>query len=205
MKRNVLIIIAVAAAVMLSSCRNPQVPANLQEKLDSIKTLEQLEQLRAQGISLEEASPMQQFYDSLAVQALPLSYSEDYVAMLPNYQPVPQALVQLMNFEGRMNPMAIALPETISKRLMILAADEGDGRYSLWLYVLDSEYFPTDKLCLYSPKRQAQEPDDQSTMEFSITSAYEIFLTTYTADHKTKRQRLFVINDAQKFVELIPQ
>jgi hypothetical protein len=42
-------------------------------------------------------------------------------------------------------------------------------------------------------------------MEFSITSAYEIFLTTYTADHKTKRQRLFVINDAQKFMELIPQ
>lgn len=204
-KYNIKTILTISAAIVLmTACNNnnQQVPADLQHKLDSIRALEQLELLRAQGINLDEnASPMQQFYDTLAIQPLPLRFSADYVSELPNYQTVPLSLAQLMNFEGRLSSKAIALPETTSLRLMILAADGGDNQYTLWLYSLGPDFFPVDKLCLYTPTKQVCKDGEPLMTEFSITSDYEIFLTTVTADHKTERQRLFTVDELLHFKE----
>lgn len=190
----------VLVAGLLAACGNNRIPANLQEKLDSVHALEKAEMLRAQGIKVEEVSPMREFYDSLAIEPLPLSSSETYVAILPNYTPIPQLLAELMNFEGRVSPSAVALPETSSVRLMLLAADAQDGQHSLWLYTLDSDCLPVDKLCVYRPERML--PDGRiQTMEFSITSDYEICVTTYTTDHRQEEQRLYVIDESLHFVE----
>ena len=46
----------------------------------------------------------------------------------------------------------MSLPETIGTRLVLLAADVNEEEYELWLYSLDNEYFPVDKLLLYEPQ-----------------------------------------------------
>ncbi len=210
------ILIATAILVVLlsfiifhfSSNSGEMSPELLQQKLDSIRRLENKERLAAQGINLDrEVSPVQIFYDSLGIQPLPLRYSEDYVATLPNYKTVPAELASFMGLEGRIQPKAISLPETAGTRLMILAADEGDGLYSLWLYSLDDDYMPADKLCLYATSKEEAkanldaEPEDQLIQDFVITSDYEIRLTDYTGKLKAEAQRVFHIDPSRHFIE----
>ncbi len=209
MKQFRLLLLLLLAVVLLTACGNKQMsPAEMQQKLDSIARLETIEQLEMQGVHIgKDISPIQLFFDSLNIQPLPVRYSDDYVKYLPNYTSVPYELVKFMNFEGRTDPKAIALPESAGARLMILAADEGDGLYSLWLYSLDNDFMPVDKLCLYATsKEEAKEnleadPEDQLIQDFVITSDYEIRLTDYTGKLQAQVQRVFHIDPSRHFEE----
>ena len=145
--------------------------------------------------------------DGLNIQPLPVRFSDDYVKYLPNYTSVPYELVKFMNFEGRTDPKAIALPESAGARLMILAADEGDGLYSLWLYSLDDDYMPVDKLCLYATSKEEQkenelaDPEDKLIQDFVITSDYEIRLTDYSGKFEAEVQRVYHVDMSRKFSE----
>ena len=192
-------------AVLLMACGNRRLsPEVLQQKIDSVYALEKLEELKRQGVNLEDVSPFQLFYDSLDIQALPMSYSEDYMKILPNYQVVPQAIMSFLELEGRIAPKAIALPETIGARLVLLAADVADGEYELWLYSLDSDCYPVDKLLLYQPQVISDSKLTLPPQEtyFSITSNYEIRVMEY-ADESDEFGQLstFIVDDARMFVE----
>ena len=192
-------------AVLLMACGNRRLsPEVLQQKIDSVYALEKLEELKRQGVNLEDASPFQLFYDSLDIQALPMSYSENYMKILPNYQVVPQAIMSFLELEGRVAPKAIALPETIGARLVLLAADVADGEYELWLYSLDSDCYPVDKLLLYQPQVISDSKLTLPPQEtyFSITSNYEIRVMEY-ADESDEFGQLstFIVDDARMFVE----
>lgn len=213
-RRTILIASAILVALLslviyrLSDSSDSMSPAELQMKLDSIQRLEAKERLAAQGIHLDrEVSPVQLFYDSLEIQPLPIRYSEEYVTGLPNYKTVPAELVSFMGLEGRVEPKAISIPETAGARLMILAADEGDGLYSLWLYSLDDEYMPVDKLCLYAINKEdakanlEADPEDQLIQDFVVTSDYEVRLTDYTGKFKAEVQRVFHIDPSRHFNE----
>lgn len=213
-RRTILIASAILVALLslviyrLSNSSDSMSPAELQMKLDSIQRLEAKECLAAQGIHLDRGvSPVQLFYDSLEIQPLPIRYSEEYVTGLPNYKTVPAELASFMGLEGRVEPKAISIPETAGARLMILAADEGDGLYSLWLYSLDDEYMPVDKLCLYATNKEdakanlEAEPEDQLIQDFVVTSDYEVRLTDYTGKFKAEVQRVFHIDPSRHFSE----
>ena len=207
--RKCLFVIAALAVLAVVSCRNNRLsPEQMQHKLDSIAKVENKEKLEAQGIHLDrEVSPVQLFFDSLGIQPLPLRYSEDYVKFLPGYKVVPAELASYMGFEGRMEPKAILLPEAAGAKLMILAADEGDNLYSLWLYSLDDEFMPVDKLCLYATnKEDAKEneladPEDQLIQDFVVTSDYEVRLTDYSGKYKAEIQRVYHIDPSRHFEE----
>ncbi|MCR4582561.1 MAG: hypothetical protein K5764_03295 [Prevotella sp.] len=208
LERHVLPVVIAGVLLSLTACGNRMSQAEMQRKLDSIAKLEGAERLAAQGIRVgENASPLRLFFDSLNIQPLPIRYDEDYVKMLPNYKEVPLEFVTLLNLEGRHAPKAIALPETVGTKLMILAADEGDGLYSLWLYSLDSELMPVDKLCLYADSKEDEEenkialPEDQLIQDFVITSDYEICLTDYSGKFKAEVQRVYHIDPSRQFVE----
>ena len=209
MKQSRLFFLSLLGVVMLAACGNKQQsPADLQRKLDSIAKIESVEQLEMQGVRLgQDISPIQLFYDSLNIQPLPVRYSEDYVQYLPNYTSVPYELVKFMNFEGRTDPKAIALPESAGARLIILAADEGDGLYSLWLYSLDDDYMPVDKLCLYATSKEEKQendladPEDKLIQDFVITSDYEVRLTDYSGKFEAEVQRVYHVDMSRKFSE----
>lgn len=209
MKQIGLFFITLSGIVLLAACGNRQMsPGEMQRKLDSIARLETIEQLEMQGIHIgKDVSPIQLFFDSLNIQPLPVRYSDEYVKYLPNYTSVPYELVRFMNFEGRTDPKAIALPESAGARLMILAADEGDGLYSLWLYSLDNDYMPVDKLCLYATSKEEQkenelaDPEDKLIQDFVITSDYEIRLTDYSGKFKAEVQKVYHVDMSRKFSE----
>ena len=210
MKQIGLFFITLSGIVLLAACGNRQMSlGEMQRKLDSIARLETIEQLEMQGIHIgKDVSPIQLFFDSLNIQPLPVRYSDEYVKCLPNYTSVPYELVRFMNFEGRTDPKAIALPESAGARLMILAADEGDGLYSLWLYSLDDDYMPVDKLCLYATSKEEQkenelaDPEDKLIQDFVITSDYEIRLTDYSGKFEAEVQRVYHVDMSRKFSEV---
>ena len=184
------------------ACGGRRSEVNLQEKLDSIRRLEQIEQLKLQGIQLEGTNPFQMFFDSLGIQPLPLRSSADYLTYLPNYQEVPGEIFEMMGFEGRVSPKAITLPETLGARLMLLASDATDGEHTLWLYSIDDDYMPVDKLQLYQPHHKS-ETDLKPTLEsgFTITSDYQINIFEYTPEHKIKSQKTYTIDASRCFIE----
>lgn len=201
--RNLLLILGLTALV--AACGNRRMSGvELQQKIDSVNRLEVARQLKLRGIQLEETSPLQMFYDSLHIQSLPLSYSEDYMKYLPNFTIVPASIMYYLELEGRVAPKAIALPEMINARLILLAADMTDGEYELWLYSLDDDYMPVDKLQLYAPKVLSDTdislPDQE--VFFSITSNLEISMLEFTSDYSTRGQvSTFVVDESRLFVE----
>ena len=196
------------AVLLMTACGGRRMsPEELQKKLDSVKAIEMKEKLALQGIDLESSgNVMKLFYDSLEIQPLPLSYNEDYIRMLPSYKPVPDEVVSYMNIVDCRHPKAISLPETIGAKLIIIAADETDGEYSLWLYSLDDDFFPVDKLCLFSvderePEEYTEINQEEFLQYFSITSDYMIRLMDYSKEgYKARLEEIYEIDDSRKFL-----
>ena len=201
--RNLLLILCLTALV--AACGNRRMSeVELQQKIDSVNKLEAARQLKLRGIQLEETSPLQMFYDNLRIQSLPLSYSEAYMKYLPNFTVVPASIMYYLELEGRVAPKAIALPEMLGARLILLAADMTEGEYELWLYSLDDDYFPVDKLQLYAPKTLSETDLNLPEQEthFSITSDLEIRLMEYTSDYAWQGQlSVFVVDESRQFIE----
>ena len=193
-----------ALVVLMVSCggRRQMSPEELAHKLDSVKALEIKEKLKLQGIDVESSdNPFKVFFDSLSMQTLPLSYTEDYVHFLPGFQEVPAEILSYMNLNGGEHPKAVSLPESIGARLMILAVEESAGFYSLWLYSLDNDYVPIDKLCLYAIEDKEDDIDPEEFIEyFSITSDFEIHLIDYSKTrNEVNSEEVYYIDDARKF------
>ena len=203
--RKIVGILAMAALIV--SCggnRHQMSPEELAQKLDSIKALEIKEKLKLQGIDLESSdNPFKVFFDSLNMQTLPLTYSEDYVRFLPGYQEIPTEILSYMELQGGEHPKAVSLPESVGDRLMILAVDESDDLYSLWLYSLDNDYVPIDKLCLYAIEDKEDDIDPEEFIEyFSITSDFEIHLIDYSKTRQEiNSEEVYYIDASRKFVQ----
>ena len=201
------LLVMMCAALMVAACGGRRMsPEELQHKLDSIKALEIKERLALQGVNLEASdNPLKLFYDSLEIQSLPISYSEDYVSFLPAYKDVTPEIVSYMELIECKHPKAVALPESVGARLMIMAADESAGHYSLWLYSLDDDYVPVDKLCLYAvddidPEDVVDFGEEQFVQYFSITSDYEIRLMDYTKQqYKARLEEVYHIDESRRF------
>ena len=201
------LLVMMCAALMVAACGGRRMSSEeLQHKLDSVKALEIKEKLALQGVNLEASdNPLKLFYDSLEIQALPISYSEDYVNFLPAYKDVTPEIVSYMELIECKHPKAVALPESVGARLMIMAADESAGHYSLWLYSLDDDYVPVDKLCLYAvddidPEDVVDFGEEQFVQYFSITSDYEIRLMDYTKQqYKARLEEVYHIDESRRF------
>ena len=196
----------ILAVMLLAACGGRSMSAEeMQRKLDSIQKIEVAERLEAQGIHLENAdNPLKQFFDSLDILPLPITYSDELVRYLPDFKPVPQDIAKALDLEGNNKQKAILLSESLGARLMILAADEEDDRYSLWLYSLDDDCLPVDKLCLYAIDDEADLDDfgaEEILQYFTITSDYEIHLMDYSKEkHKTRTEEVFTLDASRNFL-----
>ena len=168
-----------------------------------MKNVEINEKLRLQGIDLELSdNPLKQFYDSLNLQTLPISYTEDYVKFLPAFKPIPQEIIPFFELLDCNEPKAVSLPESLGAKLILIATDEQPHLYSLWLYSLDDDFRPVDKLCLYAIEDKSDEINpDEFIQYFSITSDYEIRLLDYSRIlHKANFEEVYYIDSSRKFM-----
>ena len=196
MKHLFLLIVAVAA---LAACGNRMSSEQLAHKLDSVKMVEQSEQLALQGIRLEDENPLQAFFDSLSVQPLPLRFTEEYVHLLPHFQPVPPDIAHFLQLGATDDIRAVQLPESLSCRLMIVAKVSQDGSRTLWLYSIDSDCLPVDRLLIYAPVT-VDDLMEQKVSEFSITSDYEIRLREMKGSGMQQSQQVYHVSTARQFV-----
>ena len=197
--------IILAMMLLLLSCggRRQLSPEELSHKLDSVKNLEVNERLKLQGIELEQSeNPLKQFYDSLNLQTLPISYSEDYVRFLPAFKPIPKEILHFMDLQAYNDPQAVSLPESLSAKLILVATNESPHLYSIWLYSLNDDYMPVDKLCLYAIEDKSDDINPEEFIQyFSITSDYEIHLLDYSkTQHKTRSEEIYYVDVSRKFV-----
>ena len=174
--------VILAMTLLLLSCggRKQLSPEELSHKLDSVKNIEINEKLQLQGINLEESdNPLKQFF-----------------------KPIPQEIIPFMELQNCNEPKAVSLPESIGAKLILIAADEQPHLYSLWLYSLDEDFRPVDKLCLYAIEDKSDEIDpDEFIQYFSITSDYEIRLIDYSkTKHKTNFEEVYYIDSSRKFL-----
>ena len=196
------------AVLLLAACGGKKMsPDELQHKIDSVKALDVKEKLALQGVDLNSTdNPLKLFYDSLEIQPLPISYNEDYVRLLPSYKPVSNDIVAYLNLVECRHPKAIALPESIGAKLVIIAADEIDNEYSLLLYSLNDDFFPVDKLCLFSvdqrdPEEYTEVDEEEFLQFFSITSDYEIRLMDYAKEgYQTHLNEVYHVGASRKFI-----
>ena len=192
--------LAVAALAVLAACQGGSMSqAEMQRKIDSVRALDNLDILRAQGIDLEERSPVEEFYDSLAIQTLPLQATADYVGGLPGFGDMPSEYARLFGISIGGHLKAKALPETLGTRLMLLAADGGQGEPTIWLCSLDMDYRLVDKLLLYAPAANADAFNRSDTRAFLITSGYTITIQQYDAEQGTVLQQSYAIDDGRRF------
>jgi hypothetical protein len=116
--------VILAIMLLLLSCggRRQLSPEELSHKLDSVKNVEINEKLRLQGIDLELSdNPLKQFYDSLNLQTLPISYTEDYVKFLPAFKPIPQEIIPFFELLDCNEPKAVSLTESLGAKLILIA------------------------------------------------------------------------------------
>jgi hypothetical protein len=197
--------VILAIMLLLLSCggRRQLSPEELSHKLDSVKNVEINEKLRLQGIDLELSdNPLKQFYDSLNLQTLPISYTEDYVKFLPAFKPIPQEIIPFFELLDCNEPKAVSLPESLGAKLILIATDEQPHLYSLWLYSLDDDFRPVDKLCLYAIEDKSDEINPDEFIQYSsITSDYEIRLLDYSRIlHKANFEEVYYIDSSRKFM-----
>lgn len=197
--------VILAIMLLLLSCggRRQLSPEELSHKLDSVKNVEINEKLRLQGIDLELSdNPLKQFYDSLNLQTLPISYTEDYVKFLPAFKPIPQEIIPFFELLDCNEPKAVSLPESLGAKLILIATDEQPHLYSLWLYSLDDDFRPVDKLCLYAIEDKSDEIDPEEFIQyFSITSDYEIHLLDYSKKrYKANFEEVYYIDSSRNFL-----
>ena len=86
----------------------------------------------------------------------------------------------------------------------MLRADEDEDRYSLWLYSLDDDYMPVDKLCLYAineDEEQDLDGDEEILQYFTITSDYEIHLMDYSKEKaRTRTEEVYTLDATRNFL-----
>ena len=123
-------------------------------------------------------------------------------------------IAKALELEGNNKQKAISLSESLGARLMILAADEGveedeegnegEERYSLWLYSLGEDYLPVDKICLYAIDDESDfdlYDEDDIMQYFTITSDYEIHLMDYSKEkHKTRTEEVYTLDASRNFL-----
>lgn len=198
-RKNYLSLLLLSALAVLSSCSGNRTNAvDLQRKIDSVLAVENKEQLRLQGINLDDVSPLQEFYDSLNIQPLPLQATEDYAALLPNFTEVPSPFAPLFQQNISSDLRAVSLPETLGTRLILLAVADKVGKYSIWLYSLDVDYLVADRLLLYTPT-----PDgiggDVSFSQFVIDNDYVVTLQQYNSADGSIAQQSYEIDMSRHF------
>ena len=201
--KQLTVILAMMLLLLSCSGRRQLSPEELSHKLDSVKNVEINEHLKLQGIDLEQSdNPLKLFYDSLNLQTLPISYTEDYVKFLPAFKLIPKDLLHFWDLQDYNEPQAVSLPESLSARLILVATDDSPHLYSVWLYSLNDDYMPVDKLCLYAIEDKSDDINPEEFIQyFSITSDYEIHLLDYSkSKHKTRFEEIYYIDISRKFI-----
>ncbi|MBR1687445.1 MAG: hypothetical protein IJ710_02810 [Prevotella sp.] len=213
MKRAVIvyaIIVLCGVTMLTTACRHRPSAQDYERQIDSIRRLEQAEMLRMQGLN-RATDPVEAALDTMGRCTIPLSFSDDFVKFLPGFKPVPVELQPIFGNDGEAELLMVTMPPAWHKRVVMLAERRDSVAAALYLLTIDGLYEVIDQLCIYQqmPVRDERDRFGEETMQFFITSNYNVTLLRYfrpasaSAPAELKESRRYAINREGMFEEKI--
>lgn len=207
MKKNLIFACLAVGLTLMIGCGNRSKMADYERKIDSIRKAENMQTLLPKTDNRE---PLEVFFDTLSMIALPLRYSDEFVTYLPQMARVPKVFNSRMGCEGDQDLQAALLPPTPHYRVA-LVAERLDSLASptIYLCVFSQDYVLQDRLSIYERNVGDLNGDVGSMkLEYSVTSRYEVTLMRFfrsdsrpDAGYVWKETRRFHINHDGNFEE----
>ena len=195
-------------ALLTLSCGNRKHDVAYYERMvDSIRRAEQVQTIQKQAGVYD--SPVDAWFDTLHLHSLPIQSAGADVESIGHFEAVPQTVNECFGYEAGASLKAMALP-TMYRRQVILLCEMVDSiTPALYLYTMDKEHQPVDKLCIYRQELVKRGSDyGVAFEEYFITSHYEITLIRYylgrdAISPKQESARRYTINQEGMFEEQV--
>ena len=208
MKKISLIVGCLLLISFLTGCKKKKDAAYYMEMVDSIRKAETVQEIQKKAGIYD--NPVDAWFDTLAVHTLPIKSAGSDIELIGHFASVPQTINEFFNYPVNAHLKALALPTAYRKPVILLAEMVDSISPRLFLYTMDAKHQPIDRLCLFEQKDEDREEDfGQTSMEYFITTKYEITLIFYYQSHDKERKpelvnsRRYVITREGLFEETI--
>jgi hypothetical protein len=178
------------------------------EMVDSIRKAETVKDIQQKAGIYD--NPVDAWFDTLAIHTLPIKSAGSDIGLIGHFVAVPMTMNENFGYPVSAHLKAMALPTAYRRSVILLAEMVDSITPRLYLYTMDSKHQPIDQLCIYQQK-DANHVEDlgQTTMEYYITTKYEITLLTFYQSHDQEQKpelinsRRYIINRDALFEETI--
>ena len=208
MKKIPLFILSCVMVLLLSCGGKKRDAAYYMEKVDSIRKAETVKDIQQKAGIYD--NPVDAWFDTLAIHTLPIKSAGSDIGLIGHFVAVPMTINENFGYPVSAHLKALALPTAYRKAVILLAEMVDSITPRLYLYTMDSKHQPIDQLCIYQQKNANHVEDfGQTTMEYYITTKYEITLLTFYQSHDQEQKlelvnsRRYIINRDALFEETI--
>jgi hypothetical protein len=178
------------------------------EMVDSIRKAETVKDIQQKAGIYD--NPVDAWFDTLAIHTLPIKSAGSDIGLIGHFVAVPMTMNENFGYPVSAHLKALALPTAYRRSVILLAEMVDSITPRLYLYTMDSKHQPIDQLCIYQQKDANHvEHLGQTTMEYYITTKYEITLLTFYQSHDQEQKpelinsRRYIINRDALFEETI--
>ena len=208
MKKIPLFILSCVMVLLLSCGGKKRDAAYYMEKVDSIRKAETVKDIQQMAGIYD--NPVDAWFDTLAIHTLPIKSAGSDIGLIGHFVAVPMTINENFGYPVSAHLKALALPTAYRRSVILLAEMVDSITPRLYLYTMDSKHQPIAQLCIYQQK-DANHVEDlgQTTMEYYITTKYEITLLTFYQSHDQEQKpelinsRRYIINRDALFEETI--
>ena len=194
--------------VMMSCGGKKRDVAYYEAMVDSIRKAENVKDIQQKAGIYD--NPVDAWFDTLAIRTLPIRSVGSELWKIGHFSNVPMGINEFFGYPVSASLKAMALPNAYRRPVVLLAEMTDSVTPRLYLYIMDKNHQPLDRLCLYEQKSEDREDDfGQTFLEYYVTSHYVITLMQYYRSHDPEKEpellnsRRFVMNREGKFEETI--
>jgi len=205
-----LVYFSVAVLVLLmSACRQKKHDAAYYEMMvDSIRKAEQVKAMQRQA-GLSDEDPLETFFRKLSHRPLPIRSEGEHWERIGRFTKVPRPLNEYFGYPSDADLRVLALPKAGTHEVVLTLEMQDSITPVLYLYTMDDKHRTIDQLCIYEERAEDRATDfGKTSMEYYITSDYEITLLKFYLSHEATKPQLeesrrYGIDKAGRFEERI--
>ena len=208
MKKILFIVCCLLFVSFLTGCKKKKDAAYYMEMVDSIRKAETVKDIQQKAGIYD--NPVDAWFDTLAIHTLPIKSAGSDIGLIGHFVPVPMTINENFGYPASAHLKALALPTAYRRPVILLAEMVDSITPRLYLYTMDAKHQPIDLLCIYEQKDDNREEGfGQTSMEYYITTKYEITLLTFYQSHDEEQKpellnsRRYIINRDAMFEETI--
>ena len=195
--------------VLMASCGQKKRDAVYYEMMvDSIRKAEQVKEIQ-QKAGIKDEDPLETFFGQLSMRPLPVQSEGARWERLGEFTRLPRQLNDCFGYLSETELRVLSMPKTAHYNVVMLLEMQDSITPALYLYTMDSKHVAIDQLCIYEERSEDRATDfGKTSMDYYITSNYEITLMKYYQSYEATRPELeqtrrYVINKKGEFEEVV--